>query len=301
MKDENPLTGKVAINGIKNVAPGVLVASAMVDEDMLIGNLPDVRDINMMLEAIREIEVEVTRLGTYTACIDGGSISTPSVESENVEWIHASYYLIGALLGKYRWANVPMLGDYGIGQRPIDQHLKDFTALGGEAELVNGRACVMVKRLCGERIFFDVVLVGATIGVMVAAALSGERTIPGGVVKEPYIVSIVNSLNSVDANIKDADIDVTRVIGVPQFHDTTHSIIPDQIEVGTFTFAAVIMWGDIYIKGLASKHTETISARLYEAGCGLVESGDEVRTIGTPRLRAVNVEMSPYSDLLTDM
>ena len=192
MKGGNPLVGEVTISGAKNAALGILAASVMADEDVLIENLPDVRDINMMLEAIREIGAEVTRLDTHTVRINGKSISALSVESENMKRIRASYYLIGALLGKYRRADVPMPGGCDIGQRPIDQHLKGFTALGGEVELVNGRICVAAKRLRGEHIFFDVVSVGATINVMMAAALSEGRTILENAAKEPHIVDVAN-------------------------------------------------------------------------------------------------------------
>ena len=301
MKGGNPLVGEVTISGAKNAALGILAASVMADEDVLIENLPDVRDINMMLEAIREIGAEVTRLDTHTVRINGKSISALSVESENMKRIRASYYLIGALLGKYRRADVPMPGGCDIGQRPIDQHLKGFTALGGEAELVNGRICVAAKRLRGEHIFFDVVSVGATINVMMAAALSEGRTILENAAKEPHIVDVANFLNSMGANIKGAGTDVIRIVGVPRFHGTTYSIIPDQIEAGTFMFAAAITRGDIRVKNLIPKHMEAISAKLYEMGCELVESDDEIRVIGTPRLRAVNVKTLPYPGFPTDM
>lgn len=301
MKGGNPLVGEVSISGAKNAALGILAASVMADEDVLIENLPDVQDINMMLEAIREIGAEVTRLNTHTVRINGKGIRALSVESENMTRIRASYYLIGALLGKYRKADVPMPGGCEIGQRPIDQHLKGFRALGAEVEIVNGRIRVETEKLHGEHIFFDVVSVGATINVMMAAALSEGRTILENAAKEPHIVDVANFLNSMGANIKGAGTDVIRIVGVPRFHAATYSIIPDQIEAGTFMFAAAITRGDIMVKNLIPKHMEAISAKLIEMGCEVLEFDDAIRVVGTPRLRPVNVKTLPYPGFPTDM
>lgn len=295
------MVGEVSISGAKNAALGILAASVMADEDVLIENLPDVQDINMMLDAIREIGADVTRLDTHTVRINGKGIRELSVESENMTRIRASYYLIGALLGKYGRADVPMPGGCEIGQRPIDQHLKGFRALGAEVEIVNGRIRVESKKLCGEHIFFDVVSVGATINVMMAAALSEGRTILENAAKEPHIVDVANFLNSMGANIKGAGTDVIRIVGVPRFHAATYSIIPDQIEAGTFMFAAAITRGDIMVKNLIPKHMEAISAKLIEMGCEVLEFDDAIRVVGTPRLRPVNVKTLPYPGFPTDM
>ena len=278
------MVGEVSISGAKNAALGILAASVMADEDVLIENLPDVQDINMMLDAIREIGADVTRLDTHTVRINGKGIRELSVESENMTRIRASYYLIGALLGKYGRADVPMPGGCEIGQRPIDQHLKGFRALGAEVEIVNGRIRVESKKLRGEHIFFDVVSVGATINVM-----------------EPHIVDVANFLNSMGANIKGAGTDVIRIVGVPRFHAATYSIIPDQIEAGTFMFAAAITRGDIMVKNLIPKHMEAISAKLIEMGCEVLEFDDAIRVVGTSRLRPVNVKTLPYPGFPTDM
>ena len=301
MKGGNPLVGEVSISGAKNAALGILAASVMADEDVLIENLPDVQDINMMLDAIREIGADVTRLDTHTVRINGKGIRELSVESENMTRIRASYYLIGALLGKYGRADVPMPGGCEIGQRPIDQHLKGFRALGAEVEIVNGRIRVESKKLRGEHIFFDVVSVGATINVMMAAALSEGRTILENAAKEPHIVDVANFLNSMGANIKGAGTDVIRIVGVPRFHAATYSIIPDQIEAGTFMFAAAITRGDIMVKNLIPKHMEAISAKLIEMGCEVLEFDDAIRVVGTSRLRPVNVKTLPYPGFPTDM
>ena len=295
------MVGEVSISGAKNAALGILAASVMADEDVLIENLPDVQDINMMLDAIREIGADVTRLDTHTVRINGKGIRELSVESENMTRIRASYYLIGALLGKYGRADVPMPGGCEIGQRPIDQHLKGFRALGAEVEIVNGRIRGESKKLRGEHIFFDVVSVGATINVMMAAALSEGRTILENAAKEPHIVDVANFLNSMGANIKGAGTDVIRIVGVPRFHAATYSIIPDQIEAGTFMFAAAITRGDIMVKNLIPKHMEAISAKLIEMGCEVLEFDDAIRVVGTPRLRPVNVKTLPYPGFPTDM
>lgn len=237
MKGGNPLVGEVIISGAKNVSLGILVASIMTDEDVLIENLPDVRDINVLLEAIEEIGADVDRLDRHTVRINARNIKEVSVDDEYIRKIRASYYFIGALLGKYKSAEVPLPGGCNIGSRPIDQHLKGFRALGAKIEVEKGAVVAHAIDLVGDHIYLDVVSVGATINIMMAATLAEGETIIENPAKEPHVVDVANFLNSMGANIKGAGTDVIRIKGVHKLHGTEYSIIPDQIEAGTFMCA----------------------------------------------------------------
>ena len=301
MRGGVPLAGEVTVSGAKNAALGILAAAVMTDEDVCIENLPDVRDINMMLDAIREIGAKVDRTSSHSVTINASSIHELCVESEYMSKIRASYYLIGALLGKYKSADVPLPGGCAIGSRPIDQHLKGFRALGADVLVTNGKVRAEAARLVGNHIYLDIVSVGATINIMMAASLAEGRTVLENAAKEPHIVDVANFLNSMGANIKGAGTDVIRIRGVEKLHGTTYSIIPDQIEAGTFMFAAAITKGDILVRNLIPKHMEAISAKLKEMGCELLEFDDAIRVIGTERLRPTNVKTLPYPGFPTDM
>ena len=301
MRGGVPLSGEVTVSGAKNAALGILAAAVMTDEDVCIENLPDVRDINMMLDAIREIGAKVDRTSSHSVTINASSIHELCVESEYMSRIRASYYLIGALLGKYKSADVPLPGGCAIGSRPIDQHLKGFRALGADVLVTNGKVRAEAARLVGNHIYLDIVSVGATINIMMAASLAEGRTVLENAAKEPHIVDVANFLNSMGANIKGAGTDVIRIRGVEKLHGTTYSIIPDQIEAGTFMFAAAITKGDILVRNLIPKHMEAISAKLKEMGCELLEFDDAIRVIGTERLRPTNVKTLPYPGFPTDM
>ena len=247
MKGGNPLVGEVTISGAKNAALGILAASIMTDEEVLIENLPDVRDINVLLEAIEEIGARVERIDRHTARINAKHIKEVSVDDEYIRKIRASYYFIGALLGKYKSAEVPLPGGCNIGSRPIDQHIKGFRALGAEVEVKRGAVVAHAIDLVGSHIYLDVVSVGATINVMMAATLAEGETIIENAAKEPHVVDVANFLNSMGANVKGAGTDIIRIKGVRKLHGTEYSIIPDQIEAGTFMFAApplpeAILW-----------------------------------------------------------
>ena len=301
MRGGVPLSGEVTVSGAKNAALGILAAAVMTDEDVCIENLPDVRDINMMLDAIREIGAKVDRTSSHSVTINASSIHELCVESEYMSRIRASYYLIGALLGKYKSADVPLPGGCAIGSRPIDQHLKGFRALGADVLVTNGKVRAEAARLVGNHIYLDIVSVGATINIMMAASLAEGRTVLENAAKEPHIVDVANFLNSMGANIKGAGTDVIRIRGVEKLHGTTYSIIPDQIEAGTFMFAAAITKGDILVRNLIPKHMEAISAKLKEMGCELLEFDDAIRVVGTERLRPTNVKTLPYPGFPTDM
>ncbi len=301
IKGGSPLVGDVVIGGAKNAALGILAAAIMSDEDVVIENLPDVRDINVLLEAIEGIGAAVCRLDPHTVRINGSAINTIRVNDDYIKRIRASYYLLGALLGKYRRAEVSLPGGCNIGSRPIDQHLKGFRGLGARAEVDHGMVVASADHLSGGHIYLDVVSVGATINIMLAAALADGNTILENAAKEPHIVDVANMLNSMGANIKGAGTDIIRIRGVQRLHGTVYSIIPDQIEAGTFMFAAAVTRGDVTVKNVIPKHLEAISAKLIEMGCEVVEFDDAVRVVCKSRLRHTHVKTLPYPGFPTDM
>lgn len=301
MKGGNPLVGDVVVGGAKNAALGILAAAIMTDDDVIIENLPDVRDINVLLEAIQEIGASVERIDRHTAKINAFTIREVSVDDEYIRKIRASYYFIGALLGKYKSAEVPLPGGCNIGSRPIDQHLKGFRALGARIDIERGAVIAHAIDLVGGHIYLDVVSVGATINIMMAAALAEGKTTIENAAKEPHVVDVANFLNSMGANIKGAGTDIIRISGVRRLHGTEYSIIPDQIEAGTFMCAAAVTRGDITVKNVIPKHLEAISAKLIEIGCEVLEGDDEVRVVGRPRQHSTNIKTLPYPGFPTDM
>lgn len=301
MKGGNPLVGEVVISGAKNAALGILAAAIMTDDSVFIDNLPDVRDIRVLLDAMKEIGVIVERTGPNSVKLNGGNIHTVRVDNAYIKKIRAGYYLMGALLGKYRHAEVALPGGCNIGSRPIDQHLKGFRALGATANVEYGRVIADVKDLTGGHIYLDMVSVGATINLMLASVLASGNTTIENAAKEPHVVDVANMLNSMGANIKGAGTDVIRIRGVKKLHGTEYSIIPDQIEAGTFMFAAAVTRGDVTVRNVIPKHMEAISSKLLEMGCEVVEFDDAIRVVGKPVLGSCNVKTLPYPGFPTDM
>ncbi|MCB6609116.1 UDP-N-acetylglucosamine 1-carboxyvinyltransferase [[Clostridium] symbiosum] len=301
MKGGNSLVGEVIISGAKNAALGILAASIMTDEDVLIENLPDVRDINVLLEAIDQIGADVDRIDRHTVRINAKNIKEVSVDDEYIRKIRASYYFIGALLGKYKSAEVPLPGGCNIGSRPIDQHLKGFRALGAKIEVEKGAVVAHAIDLVGSHIYLDVVSVGATINIMMAATLAEGETIIENPAKEPHVVDVANFLNSMGANVKGAGTDVIRIKGVHKLHGTEYSIIPDQIEAGTFMCAAAITRGDVMVQNVIPKHLEAITAKLIELGCEVREFDEAVRVVGKPKQKHTDIKTLPYPGFPTDM
>ena len=301
IKGGAPLVGEVEIGGAKNAALAILSAAIMTDETVTIDNMPDVNDINVLLEAIAGIGASVQRVDRHTVRINGAGVSDLSIEYEYIKKIRASYYLLGALLGKYRRAEVALPGGCNIGSRPIDQHLKGFRALGAEVEIEGGKIVAEADHLRGTHLYFDVVSVGATINVMMAAAMAEGTTILENVAKEPHVVDVANFLNSMGANIKGAGTDVIKIKGVTRLHKTEYSIIPDQIEAGTFMFAAVATKGDVTVLNVIPKHLEATIAKLEEIGCEIEEFDDAVRVVANKRLRSTHVKTLPYPGYPTDM
>ena len=301
MNGGSPLVGEVAIGGAKNAALGILAAAIMTDEDVYIENLPDVKDINVMLEAIKAIGASVERLDRHSVRINASSVKDVLVDDEFIRKIRASYYFIGALLGKYKSAEVALPGGCNIGSRPIDLHLKGFKALGAEIDIESGRVKAHAIDLVAADIYLDTVSVGATINIMMAASLAEGRTVIENAAKEPHIVDVANFLNSMGADIKGAGTDVIRINGVKSLHGSRYSIIPDQIEAGTFMCAAAITKGDITVKNIIPKHMEAISAKLMEMGCEVVEFDDAIRGIAKNNQKATNIKTLPYPGFPTDM
>ena len=302
MKGGVPLRGEVMIGGAKNAALGIIAGALLTDDDVIIENLPDVRDINVMLEALKAIGAKVDRENRHTVRINATNVDSVSIDDEYIRKIRASYYFIGALLGKYHRAMVPLPGGCAIGSRPIDQHIKGFRALGSGVQIKNG--CVQAEAktgLKGAHIYLDVVSVGATINIMLASVLAEGRTIIENVAKEPHIVDVANFLNSMGANIKGAGTDTIRIRGVQKLHGTDYAVIPDQIEAGTFMCAAAATRGDVLIKNVIPKHLESISAKLLEMGNTIYEYDEAIRVIGTAELRPTDVKTLPYPGFPTDM
>lgn len=296
-----PLRGEVSIGGAKNAALGILAAAIMTDETVTIENVPNVRDTRVLLQAIEGIGAKVKYIYNNTVQVNGGSISDLNVEYEYIRKIRASYYLLGALLGKYKESNVALPGGCNIGSRPIDQHLKGFKALGAKVNIDHGVVSAKAENLVGGHIYFDVVTVGATINLMMASCMAEGETILENAAKEPHIVDVANFLNAMGANIKGAGTDVIRIKGVNRLHGCTYSIIPDQIEAGTFMMAAAATRGDIVIKDVIPKHLESITAKLLEMGCKLVEGDDWIRVIAEGEVGSTNVKTLPYPGFPTDM
>ncbi len=296
-----PLVGEVEIGGAKNAALAILAAAIMTDETVVVENVPDVRDTNVLMKAMESVGATVVKVDRHTVKINGSQIDNLVIDDEHIKKIRASYYLLGALLGKYKHAEVPLPGGCNLGTRAIDQHLKGFRALGADVRVEHGFVVAEANKLKGNHIFMDKVSVGATINVMMAAVMAEGKTIIENAAKEPHVVDLANFLNSMGANIKGAGTDVIRITGVSKLHKTEYAIIPDQIEAGTFMMAAAITKGDIMVKNVIPKHLECISAKLIEIGCEIEESDDAVRVVATKKLNNTQVKTLPYPGFPTDM
>ena len=304
IKGGRPLEGEVTIAGAKNAALGILAAAVMTDQEVTIENVPNVRDTRVLLQAIQGIGARVRYIDEHTVAICGGTINPNTdlcVDDEYIRKIRASYYLLGALLGKYNHSQVALPGGCDIGARPIDLHIKGFEALGAHVDIANGMISVEADELIGSHIYMDVISVGATINVMMAAVMANGKTTIENAAKEPHIVDVANFLNSMGANIKGAGTDVIRIRGVKSLHGTTYSIIPDQIEAGTFMVAAAATRGNVLIKNVIPKHLEATTAKLEEIGCEVEEFDDAVRVRAPHKLHRTHVKTLPYPGYPTDM
>jgi len=301
IKGGNALQGEITISGAKNAALGILSAAIMTNDTVLVENLPDIGDINVLLQAIEEIGAIVERVDKHSVRINGSKIDSMCIDYEFIRKIRASYYLLGALLGKFKRAQVALPGGCNIGSRPIDQHLKGFEALGATVKIEHGMIKAEAKELKGNHIYMDCISVGATINIMLAATLAEGVTIIENSAKEPHVVDVANFLNSMGANIKGAGTDVIRIKGVEALKGTEYSIIPDQIEAGTFMFAAAATKGNVLIKNVIPKHLEAITAKLIEIGATVEEYDDAVRVSANGTLGHTHVKTLPYPGFPTDM
>ncbi len=301
IKGGNPLAGEVEIGGAKNAALAILAAAIMTDDTVYIDNMPDERDTNILLQAMESIGVFIERIDRHSVKINASHVCNHTIENEFIKKMRASYYLIGALLGKYKHAQVVLLGGCDIGLRPIDQHIKGFNALGATVNIEHAIINAEAEQLVGSHIYLDMVSVGATINIMLAASMANGQTIIENAAKEPHVVDVANFLNSMGANIKGAGTDVIRIKGVQKLHGSEYTIIPDQIEAGTFMVAAAATRGDVIVKNVIPKHLESISAKLIEMGCVIHESDDAVRVEARRRPIATHVKTLPYPGFPTDM
>ncbi len=296
------LKGSVDINGAKNSAVAILPAAIMASEGKcIIDNVPDIEDVHCLERILSSLGCKVKKIDNNTIEIDSTDVTSVDACTDDVRRMRASYYFIGALLSRFKKARVELPGGCPIGVRPIDQHIKGFEALGAKVNIEHGAVTVEAEKLQGANIFFDVVTVGATINVMIAATLAEGTTILENVAKEPHVVDVANFLNSMGADIKGAGTDVIRVKGVEKLVGCNYSVIPDQIEAGTFMIAAAATKGDVTIKNVIPKHLESIAAKLIEMGAIVEEGDDSVRVYTDGELKGVSVKTAPYPGFPTDV
>lgn len=301
IKGGRRLTGEVTISGAKNAAVGILPAVILSDEPCIIENVPAISDVNICIRILREMGADVTFLGNDTYRIDPTGIRSHCVPYETARKMRASYYFLGALLGKYRKARVSMPGGCPLGARPIDQHLKAFCSLGAKYTLSQGMIDLTADKLTGNQIFFDVVTVGATMNAMLAATKAEGLTVIENAAKEPHIVDLANFLNSMGANIMGAGTDVIKIRGVEKLHGTTYSVIPDQIEAGTFMAAIAATKGDAIIKNVIPKHLESITKKMEKIGVRIEQFDDSIHVWVDGPLVKANIKTAPHPGFPTDM
>lgn len=299
----NPLSGEVTVSGAKNAAVAIIPAVILCDEPCRIENIPNISDVTLIATILQELGAVVTRVNKSTLDIDPRPINTYVATNDSVRGMRASYYLLGALLGRFHNATVALPGGCNFGVRPIDQHLKGFALMGAENELING-AIIESKSerpLHGARIYFDTVSVGSTMNIILAAVKAEGQTIIENAAKEPHIVDLANFLNSMGANIRGAGTNVIKIRGVEYLHGTTYSIIPDQIEAGTYMAAAAATRGRVTVRNITPKHLDSISSKLREMGVEVEEYDEAVVVDATKRpLNRVNIKTMPHPGFPTD-
>ena len=295
------LNGTVRISGSKNATVALIPACVLGNEPVTIYGVPNISDVQSLIVLLNELGVCVEKRDEETLYIDPTHMENIPMVSKAVSKLRASYYFMGALLGKFGHAEIKMPGGCYLGPRPIDLHLKGFEALGANIQYENGCYILDAKELKGTNIFLDISSVGATINIMMAASMAEGKTVIENAAKEPHVVDVANFLNSMGANIRGAGTDVIRIVGVEKLHKTEYSVIPDQIEAGTFMFAAAAAGGDVLVKDVIPKHLEATTAKLVEAGCKVEEFDDAVRIISDGKLHHTQVTTLPYPGFPTDM
>ncbi|MBE6686964.1 MAG: UDP-N-acetylglucosamine 1-carboxyvinyltransferase [Ruminococcaceae bacterium] len=298
----NPLYGDIEVSGAKNAAVAVIYACLLVKEKVVLENIPPILDVSVSLEVLRSMGAKVKMLKKDVVEIDATEAVQGSSPAELVRRMRASYYLIGAELGRYKSASVGYPGGCDFGVRPIDQHIKAFTALGADVEVDNGRIEVTAENgVNGANVFFDVVTVGGTMNLMIAAACAKGTTVIENAAREPHVVDLANFLNTCGANIKGAGTDTIKIKGVEELHGCTYAIIPDMIEAGTYMIAAAATGGKLKITNIIPKHLESMTAKLKEMGVAVSEGDDYVMVSATPELKRINIKTLPYPGFPTDM
>ena len=295
------LFGEVNISGAKNAAVAIIPAAILAGDVVRIENIPQISDAQLIIEILDRIGAKIKLINKDTIEIDSTNITYQSVPYELTSHFRASYYLIGAMLGRFKKAEVAMPGGCNFGVRPIDQHIKGFKMLGADVDMIDGMVVASADKLIGASIYMDNVSVGATINVMLAAVLARGLTIIENAAKEPHIVDLANFLNSMGADVRGAGTDVIKIRGVEKMHGCSYSIIPDQIEAGTYMVAAAACGGDVLVKNVIPKHLESISAKLIEAGAEIIEYDDAVRVTRFKPLNKCNVKTMPHPGFPTDM
>lgn len=301
IKGSRRLQGQVSIGGAKNAAVAVIPAAILANDICYIENVPNIEDVTSLVTVMNDLGIKAEFVEDHTLKIDSRNINNTCADFECVRKIRASYYLLGALLGRFKNAQVSMPGGCDFGTRPIDQHIKGFEQLGARVDIEHGIIQLSADELVGTNVFLDVVSVGATINIMLAAVMAKGTTVIENAAKEPHIVDTASFLNSMGANIKGAGTDVIKVTGVDQLHGSTYMIIPDQIEAGTYMIAGAITGGDITVTNIIPKHMEAITAKLLEMGAKIIENGDSLRVMVEDPLRSISLKTLPYPGFPTDM
>ncbi|MBR0412589.1 MAG: UDP-N-acetylglucosamine 1-carboxyvinyltransferase [Eubacterium sp.] len=301
VKGGHELFGEVNISGAKNAAVAIIPAAILAGDVVRIENIPQISDVQLIIEILDSMGAEIKLINKNTIEINSANLQYQTVPYELASHFRASYYLIGAMLGRFKKAEVALPGGCNFGVRPIDLHIKGFEMLGAKVDIVDGMVCAEAEKLVGASVYMDTVSVGATINVMLAAVLARGLTVIENAAKEPHIVDLANFLNSMGADVRGAGTDVIKIRGVEKMHGCTYSIIPDQIEAGTYMVAAAACGGDVLIKNVIPKHLESISAKLEEAGAEIIEYDDAVRVTRFKPLTKCNVKTMPHPGFPTDM
>lgn len=299
---QKPLNGEVYISGAKNAAVAIIPAALLIDGPCRIENVPDISDVRLLNDILGELGAKSEYVDKNTIDIDASNVNSYVATYEMVRSMRASYYLLGALVGRFKRAEVSLPGGCDFGFRPMDQHIKGFEAMGAKVEIEHGIVKVYADKLVGSQIYLDIVSVGATINLMLAAVKAEGVTTIENAAKEPHIVDIANFLNAMGANIKGAGTDVIKIKGVEKLNgNATHSIIPDQIEAGTFMIAAAATRGDVIVRNIIPKHMESLSAKLIEMNVKIEEDEDWIRVIGNNPIQKANIKTLPYPGFPTDL
>ena len=301
IKQSEKLNGKIRISGAKNSTLAILPSIILVGKVCRLENVPDISDVSLMCKILSRFGVKINMIAKGTIEVDPRYISNICADFDEIRYMRASYYLLGALLGRFGNVSVSMPGGCDLGLRPMDQHIKGFTALGAKCDISGGMTHVSSDKLTGGRIYFDVVSVGATINTIIASVKANGVTVIENAAKEPHVVDLANFLNSCGADIRGAGTDIIKVYGVKELHGTSYQIIPDQIEAGTYMVASFASKGDVLIENIITKHLESITAKLTEIGASIQSNEDSIRVTYNGKFNKCNVNTMPYPGFPTDM